>query len=487
MLPSVARGFSPLPGFARAGARIGVAGLCLIAAGSALQSAIAEGDTRTLSFHHVHSGEDLTVTFKRNGRYDQAALKKLDWFMRDWRTNQPTRMDPHLFDLLWETYREVGATQPIEVIGGYRSPATNAMLRARSSGVAQFSQHTRGHAIDFYIPGVPLEKVRIAGLRLQSGGVGFYPTSGSPFVHLDTGSVRHWPRMTYAQLQKVFPDGRTVHVASDGRPLPRYALALADVERRGNAPNGVSLEAAREAGKITASQERQAEQTVQNPKRNLLADLFGFGTKQKDAEEVADEQAVPAASQPLKVASAVPLPTARPKPLDFASAAPKPNDAPFAGLAAYSDAAITGSADGATLAYAPESDPPQTVTRTRPMGTGIPKFAREAAALPLPLAASPVENAVLAPAMAIGGQHAGSPWLRAAMLTPSVSGFLTMTRLGAVDPRPLRTLMHKPAQSVLMTFSADPALGMLTDRFTGKAVVFVATARFVTQTTAALR
>ena len=66
-----------------------------------------------------------------------------------------------------------------------------------------------------------------AGQRLQRGGVGFYPTSGSPFVHLDTGNVRHWPRMTHEQLARVFPDGKTVHVPSDGRPLARYAQAVA--------------------------------------------------------------------------------------------------------------------------------------------------------------------------------------------------------------------------------------------------------------------
>ena len=109
----------------------------MLGANDALQNAIAEGDTRTLSFHHLHTGEDITITFKRNGRYDDAALKKLDWFMRDWRKDRATQMDPHLFDLLWEVYREVGATQPIEVVCGYRSPDTNAMLRARSSGVAQ--------------------------------------------------------------------------------------------------------------------------------------------------------------------------------------------------------------------------------------------------------------------------------------------------------------------------------------------------------------
>ena len=130
----------------------------MLGTNDSLQNASAEGDTRTLSFHHVHTGEDVTITFKRNGRYDDAALKKLDWFMRDWRKEKSTRMDPHLFDLLWEAYREVGATQPIDVVCGYRSPETNSMLRRRSNGVAQFSQHISGQAMDFFIPGVPLEK-----------------------------------------------------------------------------------------------------------------------------------------------------------------------------------------------------------------------------------------------------------------------------------------------------------------------------------------
>jgi hypothetical protein len=142
-------------------------------------------------------------------------------------------MDRRLFDILWEVYRDVDGKQPINIIASYRSPGTNAMLRRRSSGVARHSQHTLGHAMDFYIPGVALPEIRAAGLRLQRGGVGFYPTSGSPFVHLDTGSVRHWPRMNYEALAKVFPDGRTVHQSSSG-PMKGYELAKADLERRGN-------------------------------------------------------------------------------------------------------------------------------------------------------------------------------------------------------------------------------------------------------------
>ena len=162
-------------------------------------------------------------------------------------------MDPHLIDLVWEVQRETGAKEPIWVVCGYRSPQTNAMLRHRSRGVAEFSQHMLGHAMDFYIPGVPLEQLRVIGLRLQRGGVGFYPTSGSPFVHMDTGNIRHWPRMTREQLVRVFPDGRTVHIPTDGRPLPGYALALADIEKRGATPSEMSIDAARSAGINVAS------------------------------------------------------------------------------------------------------------------------------------------------------------------------------------------------------------------------------------------
>src|SRR5665647_147459 len=304
-----ARGRSLFMILARAGARLGMAGLFLFGTNGALQTAGAEGDTRTISFRHLHTGEDITITYKRNGRYDDAALKKLDWFMRDWRREQETHMDPHLFDLLWETNREVGGTEPIQIICGFRSPDTNAMLRARSTGVAQLSQHINGQAIDFYIPGVPLEKVRTVGLRLQRGGVGFYPTSGSPFVHLDTGSIRHWPRMTHEQLAKVFPDGRTVHIPSDGQPLPGYALALADVERRGAVPSETSLEAARDAGIITAS----VEQGAKKQKRSLLAKLFGTT---KDADELSEEPAPKSASKSASKRASTPVAVASLSPPD---------------------------------------------------------------------------------------------------------------------------------------------------------------------------
>ena len=199
----------------RAAACGSVAALVVIVGAESLQNAIANGDTRTISFHHIHLKEDTTITYKVNGKYDQAALQKVNHALRDWRTGSPTNMDPHLIDALWEVYRATGAKEPIHVIGGYRSPATNAMLRRRSSGVAKFSQHMLGKALDFYIPDVELESIRDAGLRLQRGGVGFYPSSGAPFIHMDVGSVRHWPRVPDAQLARIMSKTPTTRLASN--------------------------------------------------------------------------------------------------------------------------------------------------------------------------------------------------------------------------------------------------------------------------------
>jgi len=572
----------------RAGVQLGLAGLFLLGASITLQNAIADGDTRTLSLHHAHTGEDITITFKRNGRYDQAALKKLNWFMRDWRKEQETEMDPHLIDLLWQVYREVGATQPIQIICGYRSPGTNAMLRARSSGVAKFSQHVGGHAIDFFIPGVPLARIRKAGLKLQEGGVGFYPKSGSPFVHMDTANIRHWPRMPREELVKLFPDGRTVHVPADGKPLRNYALALADVERRGKTPNAISLAQARDAGLITEQQELVAEQKSAQPKQTLLAAIFGSGNDED--EDKAEAQAPPPArpapapvslAPPRRVASNdhVPLPQARPqsfalasaglpkpvvvasaapepvdvesikpkpapapavtaaakeKPIVVASATPKPVDvesikpepapAPAVTAAAKeenlfdrrgywqgavepapardalkararlalanADPTATGGTEIAALAYAapPEANPaPERAAKTKPMGSRVPRLISTANASPAPDNTTVVAKSLLPATMAIGGQHPGSPWLRAAMLTPSMSGYMNTTRLGALDPRSLQDLLHKPARSLVMPFSADPNFGMVAGRFSGQAVVFLATTTFIRARTASLR
>ena len=91
------------------------------------------GGDRTLYLHHTHTGQTGSFTFKRNGQYDQKVLRELNIFLADWRTKEPTKMDPALFDLLWEVYQEVGGKQPYNIVSSYRSPKTNKMLASKSS------------------------------------------------------------------------------------------------------------------------------------------------------------------------------------------------------------------------------------------------------------------------------------------------------------------------------------------------------------------
>ncbi|WP_245480389.1 DUF882 domain-containing protein [Neorhizobium sp. NCHU2750] len=200
-------------------------------AGSAIG---AEAEDRALKLYFTHTGERATITYKRDGRFDAQGLAKINRFLRDWRKNEATRMDPRLLDLVFEVYERSGARDYIHVVSAYRSPGTNAMLRgrSRSSGVAKKSQHTLGKAMDFYIPGVKLSTLRQMAMQMQVGGVGFYPTSGSPFVHLDVGNVRAWPRMSRKELARIFPHGKTMHLPASGSPLPGYAEAVADYKRR---------------------------------------------------------------------------------------------------------------------------------------------------------------------------------------------------------------------------------------------------------------
>jgi uncharacterized protein YcbK (DUF882 family) len=189
----------------------------------------AEGETRTLSLYEIHTKERLTVTYKRNGKFDPEALKKLNHFMRDWRANEETNMDPALIDLIWTLHKQLGSQEPIHLISGYRSAKTNAALRKKGGGQAKKSQHIQGKAADIHFPDVPVKALRNSALVQEVGGVGYYPTSGVPFVHVDTGNVRMWPRIPRLELAALFPDGKTKYLPADGKPitLADYKLAQA--------------------------------------------------------------------------------------------------------------------------------------------------------------------------------------------------------------------------------------------------------------------
>ncbi len=231
-------------------ARLVTRAFCLAAAlGLASFSSVgAHAETRTLKLLFTHTGERAEITYKRNGQYVDSGLKQANKILRDFRRNEPTKMDPRLLDLVWEVYQQSGSKGYINVISGYRSPATNGMLRSRGRGVAKHSQHMLGKAMDFFLTDVKLSKLREIGLKMGVGGVGFYPTSGSPFVHLDTGNVRHWPKMSRQELARIFPDGKTLHVPSDGKPLPKYDQALAEYKAKGRT-SAVTLASAEEVKK----------------------------------------------------------------------------------------------------------------------------------------------------------------------------------------------------------------------------------------------
>lgn len=514
----------------QAGWRVCAALALIVGTAGAVKDATATNETRTLSFHHTHSGEDITITYKREGRYIPEALKKLNWFLRDWRSQEQHTMNPKLFDILWEVYRDVDGRQPINIISSYRSPGTNAMLRRRSSGVARHSQHTLGNAMDFFIPGVALEKIRVAGLRMQRGGVGFYPTSGSPFVHLDTGSVRHWPRMTHDQLVRVFPDGRTVHIPSNGVPLQGYELAQADIARRNELGSD----------------------TFRNNSHSFLAGLFGRKTTGDDESE--GEAETPAAARaPVVLASAkstaspasqtgtVPLPRQRPvKVQTFQVAAatsrdialpagrPQPVQPTRAGqMARMSDPADVINARGfwdegvssgraaIMAAGAGAGDPSSTASVSGdpldPQALGRAKLAMAYAAADRPLGAGTQSGPTAIKASAIRSAPAGAkatapasagepirsqvtaawnpaksvandPWLRAMILAPSSRSHLSTVQSGLGDLTTLASLMHRPRAAVYVAFAEIAHPGLTFTHFAGPAVAFVPTVSFGLQT-----
>jgi uncharacterized protein YcbK (DUF882 family) len=603
----------------RAAYSCGLAALVVLCGGRSLQNAIAEGDTRTITMHHMHTSEDITITFKRDGRYDETALEKINWFLRDWRKQQETKMDPHLIDLVWEVQREAGSKEPIWVVCGYRSPETNAMLRRRSNGVAKFSQHMLGHAMDFYIPGVQLDHLRAIGLRLQRGGVGFYPSSGSPFVHMDTGRIRMWPRMSREQLVRVFPDQRTVYLPSDNRPLAGYEQALADIQKRGDGsevrvadsgglnPLKKLLHLARgesdEEESDTAVSASAADQTAHEPLRSRakaavsaavdkveekvvaqkakIADAAAKAEEKlaaekaklaeaavKAQEKIAAERAKIAeaaakareklAAEKTKLAEAAvnaqeKLAAEKAKLASLAAKAwmtkpaeasanstPQqvivsrgfwqgvPDDGAATGQPPRSAAnAISAVAQPARNVAAPTREPTGSIAAEAPAGQDdrvAPDLALAYAEQPgqadarsappadgpdalragmLRAAAQQAPDTTTVVAKRMNGRSASvvvnvstkkvsplladetrlaDPLLRAIMVSPSVNNFLCITSLGARDFRTLAAMMVKPANSVMMTFSADPNAGLEYTRFTGSATVFIPTISYTLRT-----
>ena len=145
---------------------------------------------KSLAFYNTHTGEKLKAIYWAEGNYVDGSLREINYILRDPRNNEIHDIDIRLLDFLFAVRQEIDANQPFHVISGYRSAATNAFLRAHSSGVAENSLHLVGKAIDIRVPGKDTRTLQKAAKALRRGGVGYYPKSD--FVHVDIGSVRYW-------------------------------------------------------------------------------------------------------------------------------------------------------------------------------------------------------------------------------------------------------------------------------------------------------
>jgi uncharacterized protein YcbK (DUF882 family) len=168
-----------------------MAGVAMAAAApGVIASVAAPVRDRELSFYNTHTGEKLSATFWSDGNYLDDGIEQISWLLRDHRAGSASTIDPKLLDLLYQLQSKVERQGEFHVISGYRSPATNAKLSKRSSGVAKRSYHMLGQAIDVRLPGFDTRQLHKAAKALKGGGVGYY--ASSDFVHLDVGRVRYW-------------------------------------------------------------------------------------------------------------------------------------------------------------------------------------------------------------------------------------------------------------------------------------------------------
>ena len=175
---------------ARRGLLLGAGAAATAIAAPAILRAQALPGVKRAMLHNLHTGDSFNEVYWADGRYVPGALAEAMRVMRDWRNGEEHAMDPRLFDALHAINARLGTSQPFQLISGYRSPRSNAMLHSRSSGVAEHSQHMLGKASDIRVQGVDLRRLRAAALDVGAGGVGYYPVSN--FVHVDVARVRQW-------------------------------------------------------------------------------------------------------------------------------------------------------------------------------------------------------------------------------------------------------------------------------------------------------
>lgn len=161
-----------------------------LAEAAQFKTGVIDDGARKLSFRNAHTGESFSGVYRVGDKYLPEAFGQIKTVLRDFRTGDAHEMDPRTIDIIHAVQRMTGRSTPFEIISGYRSPKTNAMLRNASTGVAKNSLHMQGRAIDLRMEGFDTKRIRDLGINLGAGGVGYY--SKSNFVHLDSGDVRSW-------------------------------------------------------------------------------------------------------------------------------------------------------------------------------------------------------------------------------------------------------------------------------------------------------
>ena len=170
--------------------------LGLMVGGAAALSAPAvlagAGDFRRVRLLNKRTDERLDLVYWVEGAYVPEALDEISRILRDWREDAVRPYDPKAIDVVAAVQRRLDTSEPFEVVSGYRTPRTNAMLRGRSGGVARNSFHVKAMAVDLALEGRTVRQIAGAAESLRAGGVGRY--SRSQFVHVDSGPVRTWGR-----------------------------------------------------------------------------------------------------------------------------------------------------------------------------------------------------------------------------------------------------------------------------------------------------
>ncbi len=133
------------------------------------------------------TGERFAGAYWHDGAYLAAAMRRIDWLMRDFHHDVVATIDTGLIDLLRRIALAVG-DRPVRILSGYRTRETNGELRREGMPAAVQSQHLVARAADICIDGVGVARLHRTALRLRRGGVGFY----DGFIHVDTGPPREW-------------------------------------------------------------------------------------------------------------------------------------------------------------------------------------------------------------------------------------------------------------------------------------------------------